>query len=445
MIVDSVLVNGKAYVNRAITDCSIAIEDGKIFKIGKEANMPKPDRRFDLKSLLVLPGLIDVHVHLRDEGKAYKEDFFTGTASAAAGGFTSVVDMPNNEPVTMSAATLRNRIHLAESRILVDVGFRSEFPRNLKEIQEIVKEGPFGFKLFMADQVGGLDVNDDRSVLLAFKTVSKFGLSTAVHAEDMNALRKGEEESKRDKKNDLVAFLKVHSANVESKAAKRILDIARRAKMHLHFCHVSTQEALEIIAGAKSGMRLSCEATPHHLLLTFEDVKKVGNLGVTMPPIRDKQQQAALWDGIERGWIDMIGSDHAPHSLKEKEAESVWDVKVGIPGLETTLPLLLTEVKHGRLSIADIVRLLSEKPSRIFDIKGKGFLVQGNDANLTVVDLRQKFRIDSSNFKSKAKFSPFDGREVEGKPVKTFVGGQLVMDEGEIIAKGGSGRIIRRA
>lgn len=140
MIVDSVLVNGKAYVNRAITDCSIAIEDDKIFKIGKEANMPKPDRRFDLKSLLILPGLIDVHVHLRDEGKAYKEDFFTGTASAAAGGFTSVVDMPNNEPVTMSAATLRNRIHLAESRILVDVGFRSEFPRNLQEIQEIVKE-----------------------------------------------------------------------------------------------------------------------------------------------------------------------------------------------------------------------------------------------------------------------------------------------------------------
>jgi dihydroorotase len=140
----------------------------------------------------------------------------------------------------------------------------------------------------------------------------------------------------------------------------------------------------------------------------------------------------------------MIASDHAPHTLKEKQAESVWNVKTGIPGLETTLPLLLTEVKRGRLSIGDVVRLLCEKPSEVFNIHGKGYLKHGNDADLTIVDLRKKFKIDPSEFKSKAKFSPFDGREVEGKPVKTFVGGQLVMDEGEIVVKAGSGRILRR-
>lgn len=444
MIVDSVMVNAKAYMRNAVTECSIAIDEGKIFKIGKEVSMPKSDVRFDLKNLLVLPGLIDVHVHLRDEGKAFKEDFFTGTASASAGGFASVVDMPNNEPVTMSAETLRNRMRIAERRILVDVGFRSEFPRNLGEIEGIVKEGAFGFKLFMADQVGGVDVDDDEALLEAFRIVGKLGLSTAVHAEDMTTLKKAEDQFKHDRKNDLAAFLKAHSPDVELKAAKRILSVAKRAAMHLHFCHVSTREALDTIVKAKSEMRLSCEATPHNLLLSSDDLKRIGTLGLTMPPIRDRAQVASLWDGIERGWIDIIASDHAPHTLKEKEDGSVWNVKVGVPGLETTLPLLLTEVKRGRLSIGDIVRLLSEKPSQIFKMKGKGQLREENHADLTVVDLRRKFKIDSSKFKSKAKFSPFDGREVEGRAVKTFVRGQLVMDEGEIVTKAGSGKILRR-
>jgi dihydroorotase len=444
LIVDSVLLNAKAYIKDVIVDCSIAVNEGKIFKIGKEVNMPKADQRFNMKGLLVLPGLIDVHVHLRDEGKAYKEDFFTGTSAAAAGGFTSVVDMPNNEPVTMSAATLRNRVALAKKAILVNVGFRSEFPRKPEEIAPIVKEGVFGFKLFMVDQTGGLDVNDDQAILEAFKIVSKLGVSVAVHAEDMVSLKKVTDEFRRDGINDLAAFLKAHSPNVELKAAKRIVDVARKSAVHLHLCHVSTREALETVVEAKPDMQLSCETTPHNLLLSTADLKKVGTVGLTVPPIRDSNQSEGLWTGIQRRWIDIIGSDHAPHTLKEKQAESVWDVKTGVPGLETTLPLLLTEVKRGRLSIGDVVRILCEKPSEVFRIQGKGCLSQGVDADLTIVDLRRKFKIDSSEFKSKAKFSPFDGREVEGKPVKTFVGGQLVMDEGEIVVKAGSGRILRR-
>jgi dihydroorotase len=444
LIVDSVLTNAKAYINGSITDCNIAINEGKIFKIGREVNMPKSDQRFTLKDLLVLPGLVDVHVHLRDEGKAYKEDFFTGTASAAAGGFTSIIDMPNNEPVTMSASTFRNRVTAAKKSIVVDVGFRSEFPRNLEEIEGIVKEGAFGFKLFMADQIGGLDVNDDQLVFEAFKIVGKLGVPVAVHAEDMVSLKKAVDEFRRDEKPNLSAFLKAHSPDVELKATKRILDIAKKATVHLHLCHVSTREALETVAEAKSAMRLSCETTPHHLLLSTADLKKAGTLGLTVPPIRDIEQATGLWKGIQHGWIDMIASDHAPHSMEEKQAESVWNVKTGIPGLETTLPLLLTEVKRGRLSIGDVVRLLCEKPSEVFKIHGKGYLKHEADADLTIVDLRKKFKIDSSEFKSKAKYSPFDGREVEGKPVKTFVSGHLVMDEGEILCKAGSGRILRR-
>jgi len=444
LIVDSVLVNVKAYFKQAIVDCSIAFNEGRIFKIGRESSMPAADARFDLKNYLVFSGLIDAHVHLRDECKSYKEDFLSGTAAAAAGGMTTVLDMPNNEPVTMSAEALRNRMKIAEARILVDVGFRSEFPGNVGEIEGILREGPVGFKLFMADQVGGLNVNDSEAILQAFKALGK-QVSTSVHAEDEQMLKRAQAELRRRGQNDVVAFLKAHSENVELSAVTRVLDIVKQGNIRVHFCHVSTQNGLgAIVDGKKSGMSISCEATPHHLLLTVDDLKMTGTLGVTMPPIREKEHAEALWEGVRNGWIDIVASDHAPHAVEEKEGETVWDVKVGIPGLETTLPLMLTQVKRGLLSIGDVARLMSEKPAEIFNLKGKGCLKEGNNADLTVVDLRKKFKIDSSNFQSKAKFSPFDGWEVEGKPAKTFVGGQLIMDEGEIIAKPGSGRVIRR-
>jgi len=445
LIADSVLINAKAYFKQEIVDCSIAINEGKILKIGKQVNMPKADVRTDLKGQLVLPGLIDVHVHLRDGGKSRKEDFYSGTSAAAAGGFTTVIDMPNNEPVTMSPRTLHDRMEIAERKVLVNAGFRSEFPSNPKDIGPIVKEGALGFKLFMAEQIGGLDLDSDEAITDAFKSVAKLGASVAVHAEDRDTLKHAEDAFKKERRNDVPAFLKAHSEIVELKAVQRVLNIVRNSGVQLHFCHVTTKEALvTIVEGKKSGLTVSCETTPHNLLLSSDDLRRIGMLCLTMPPVRDKPNIEALWDGLQGGSIDMIASDHAPHVLKEKEAESVWDVKVGIPGLETTLPLLLTEVNRGRLAIGDVVRLMAEKPAQIFKLKGKGLLKEGNDADLTVVDLYRKHKIDSSRFLSKAKYSPFDGREVEGKPIQTYVNGQLIMDAGEITAKPGSGRIIRR-
>jgi len=426
-------------------DCSLAINQGKIFRIAKEANMPKAETKIDLKNLLVLPGLIDIHVHLRDEGKAYKEDFYSGTAAAAAGGITTVLDMPNNKPVTMSVETLRNRMKNAERKILVNVGFYSEFPKNIKETEEIIREGAVAFKLFMAEQIGGLNIDDDHALLEAFKIVSRFKTPVAVHAEDKTTSKKVEDELKRDNCNDVEAFLKAHSENVEVTAVKRLLKIAEQTNVHVHFCHISTENGLKaVIDGKKSGMTITCEATPHHLFLSVDDLRRIGTLALTMPPMRENHRITALWNGIKNGWIDILASDHAPHTLGEKKAESVWDVKVGVPGLETTLPLLLTEVKHGRLSITDIVRLMVEKPAEVFGLEGRGCLKEENNADLVVVDLDRKYRIDASKFHSKAKYSPFNGLSLEGKPVKTFVGGRLIMDEGEIVAEAGSGEIIQR-
>jgi dihydroorotase len=443
LIVDIVLSNARAYVDGTIAECSIAINEGTIFRIGRETNMPKSDARLDMKNLLVLPGLIDAHVHLRDEGKAYKEDFYSGTAAAAAGGMTTVLDMPNNEPVTMSFETLEGRMKIAGKKVLVNVGFYSAFPRGLNEIEGIVRNGAIGFKLYMAEQIGGLDIHDDRAILEAFRKNGELKILTAVHAEDDEALRKAEGELKRANRNDIDAFLSAHSEQVEVRAVERLLRIAWQTKMHLHLCHMTTQDGLKAVIAAKnSQMPLTCEATPHHLFLSEKDLKRVGALAVTMPPVRKEYNVEALWEGLRNGSVDVLVSDHAPHAQEEKEADTIWDVKVGIPGLETTLSLLLSEVHRGRLSIGDIVRLMAENPARVFGLKAKGALKVGNDADLTVIDPNRQYKIDPSKFYSKAKYSPFEGRLVKGKAAKTFAAGHLVMDDGEIVVKAGTGRVL---
>jgi dihydroorotase len=444
LIVDSVLTNAKAYLNKEIVDCSVAIENGKIFKIGKEAQMPNADEKINLKNLLVLPGLIDVHVHLRDEGKAYKEDFYTGTAAAAAGGMTTVLDMPNNDPVTMSAETLKNRMRIAKRRVLVNVGFYSEFPTDVDAVTDIVAGGAVGFKLFMARQVGGLNIDDNKALEEAFMKVGELGVPVAVHAEDKALLMANEEKLKRAHRHDAAAFLKAHSELVELKAVERLLKISAQVDMRLHFCHMTTAEGLDaVIEAKKSGRNVTCEVTPQHLLLSDADFEHYGLMLTMMPPLRSRSHIEALWKGVADGWVDALGSDHAPHALNEKSAGSVWEIKVGVPGLETTLPLMLTMVRKNRISLGHVVQLLSEKPAEIFNLRDRGRLEQGKKADIVVVDFKRKFRIDASKFHSKAKYSPFDGWEVQGRPVKTFVNGSLIMDEQDIVAEAGSGDVIR--
>ncbi len=447
MPVDLVLTNAKAYFKGEIVECSLAVEDGKIRKIGREPSMPSADEKTDLKGNLVLPGVIDSHAHLRDEENAYKETFQSGTAAAAEGGVTTVLDMPNNKPVTMSAEALRTRISIAERRVLVNVGFFSEFPTSLDEVKAINSEGAVGFKLFMAEQVGGLNIDDDEALLGAFAKASEAGLPIAVHAEEHALLKQAVNEFKLNRRDDIKAFLKAHDEVIELAAVDHLLHLtASLENSRVHICHISTQKALAAIKEAKkSGKAITCEATPHHLALTTDVYEQLGTLALTMPPLRTKENVDALWRGIEDGTVDTIGDDHAPHSIEEKQLRSVWDAKSGIPGLETTLPIVLTMVHRGKLTLERVVELMSERPAEIFDLADKGRLLQDYAADIVVVDFNRKHHIDASRFKSKAKFSPFDKWEVQGKPWKTYVNGQLIMDDGEIVAKAGNGRVIRRA
>jgi dihydroorotase len=440
--IDTVLYNTKVFFDGNLVDAGIAIDDGKIVKIAKNTNLPKASRRINLNGCVTLPGLIDCHVHLRDQELAYKENFVTGTAAAAAGGVTSVIDMPNNKPVTMSVFSLKERKKLAEKRILVNVGFNSAFPKRFEEIDEIVKNGVIGFKVYMSNNIGGINVDNDEQLSEAFKKAAKGGVPVFVHAEDQKIIEERIKEIRKAKQNDLESFIFVHSPEAEVQSIQRVVRLVKKSGVHVHFCHVSSKLGLEaVLAAKKMGLPVTCEVTPHNLLLTSEQYEVHGNFALTVPPLRTREDVAILWNGLKKGFVDLIASDHAPHLFEEKNFLSVWETKPGVPGLETTLSLLLTKVNEGSLSFSELVRVTAEEPAKIFNLNDRGSLKKDNWADFVIVDMKREYKINSSDFFSKAKYSPFDGLCVKGKAVKTFVNGIQIMDEGEIVTSPGVGKI----
>jgi dihydroorotase len=441
--VDTVLNDAKIFIRGSIVEAGIAIDKGKIVKIAKDTNLPSASKKINLKGHILLPGLIDCHVHLRDQLLAYKEDFFTGTAAAAAGGVTLVVDMPNNKPVTMDSFSLKERMRLAEKQLLINVAFNAAFPKRLEEIAEVVKAGAVGFKVYLSHRIGGIDVDDDEVLVAAFREAAAKGVPVAVHAEDRKIVEDRRKEMEMAGLNDTEAYVKAHPPEAEVQSIQRIIQLAKESGVQVHFCHISSALGLNaVLMAKKAGLPVTCEVTPHNLLLSSEQYRRSGFFSLTDPPLRTREDVSALWSALKRGFIDVIASDHAPHAFEEKNVDSVWEAKPGVPGLETTLSLLLTQVNEGRLSLAELVRLTAEEPAKIFRLSERGFLEEGKWADLVVVDMKREYEIESSDFLSKARYSPFDGMHVKGKAVKTFVNGRLVMDEGEIIAEAGAGGVV---
>ena len=420
-------------------EAGISIEANRIYKIAKPPNLPRSSKTVDVKGNIILPGLIDVHVHLRDFELAYKEDFFTGTCAAAAGGFTTVLDMPNTKPPTNTPKRLKEKIQRAKNRTMVNVGFYAAFPKQYNQIAEMVRSGAIAFKLFLYHPVTELNVYNDEVLLKALKRVEQLNRLVAVHAEEGEIIQRIEKEFRKSRKTSLNNYLEAHSIEREINAVLRILNLARQTIVHIHFCHISGAPSLRYIKGFKP--QITCEATPHHLLLTTEDLHAYNRTALTNPPLRSQVNNSILWRALKEGVIDILASDHAPHRIEEKKHKDVWEVPPGIPGLETTLPLMLTQLNHGRLSWSRLIQLLAIKPDEIFQLN-RGFIQSGNVADLIIVDINQKYKIDSSKFYSKAKYSPFDGWKVKGKLLKTFIGGQLIYDSGEIVAEPGSGTIL---
>jgi dihydroorotase len=438
------LTDVRLVLGEELVEGGISIRNGRIAKVSRTSGLPKAERTISGKGLIAIPGLIDVHVHLRDMELSYKEDFSSGTLAAAAGGFTTVLDMPNTKPPTNSSERLREKIEKARNTINVDVGFYASLSESAVDLHEMTTAGAIAFKLYMNNPEPNAWYRDRKKLLSAMEECRKLGILVAVHAEDGPAIARIQTKCIESGKNSMRDFLRAHSPEFEVQSVRVITDLACRSRSRVHIAHVSTHGSLkEIGAARRRGARITCEVTPHHLLLSSTDLKRKRGFALMVPPLRRQNDARALWKAMLAGEIDMIASDHAPHGLKEKIAENVWEVKPGSPGLETTLSLLLTKVHRNEITLAKIVRVLSENPAKTFGLRSKGQLRAGADGDLVLIDPKARFKIDSSKFYSKAHFSPFNGITCVGRPVMTLVGGHVVYDHGEITDRN-QGEILAR-
>ena len=379
-----ILVKDKVYVK------NILIKNGKISKItNKEL---KAEKIIDAKSNFVLPGLIDCHVHFREPGLTHKEDFLTGSMAAAKGGITTVLDMPNTIPPTTTLDALEEKRKLA-AKSIVNYGFN--FGATGENISDIKKAKDIAaVKLYMDYTTGDMKVNDFEAIAEIFKA-SK---TTIIHAEDENV-----------------------------KNAVEIM-IKNKIKNHLHVAHVSSEKEL-MDAKSKKLKNVTVEVAPHHLFMTDKDLQALGAFAEMKPRLKTENDQKALWLGIKNGTVDIIASDHAPHLKEEKEKANY---PFGVPGVETMLPLLLDAFNSNKISLPAIIKLCCENPAGIFKIKNKGFLKEGYDADLVIVDLDKRQAVRSEDLLAKCKWSPFEGKILKGWPLTTIVNGNAVYDNGEI-------------
>jgi len=441
---DCCIKNAKIYLKGKIVEGGIVIDHGKIVKITKDTSLIQSDHKIDAKKHLVLPGCIDVHAHLRDFKLSYKEDFYTGTCSAARGGITTVLDMPNSLPPTTNIIILKERKRIAKRKIVVNVGFYAAIPSSIDEIYLLVREGIFGFKLYLHHPITAIDVENDEELTKYFSEIAKWNTILAVHPDDKTTIEKNLSLLRNENLSSLDVFLKTYTPEGEKIAVERCLKIIGKTGTRLHVCHVSTSDALRAIQNAKErNLNVTCEVTPHHLFLKTSDFEHWGTYAKTLPPLRTQQDIEILWEGLRNGTVDVIATDHAPHSVEEKE-KGFLEAPPGIPGFETMLPLMLTMVRRGKIRLDTLVSLTSYNPAKIFDIKNKGEIAEGFDADLILIDMKREYRIKPELFLSKAKYSPFAGWKVEAKIVATIVNGIMVMKDDEILVSAGSGKIIER-
>ncbi len=432
-----------------IADGAVAVQGQRIAAVGFTEELVARFRAaeiIDASGCAVLPGLIDVHTHLRDLRLAYKEDFYSGTCAALAGGFTTVLDMPNTAPLTDSALRLQEKMAVARGRIVANTGFYACLPAEVSELHRLKALGAMGCKVYLHHPHTSLAVDDDAVLRQVLENLEDLDMILAVHAEDRRIITDLEARYQDVTPSSPRLRLQTHPPRAEVQAVHRVLSLLRGRRLRLHFCHISTGEASSLISRAKvEGAVVTYEATPHHLFLTETRVQDVGRVAFVEPPLRPSTTQRRLWRDLLAGRIDVVASDHAPHALTEKQQADLWAAPSGFPGLETTLPLLLTRVARGELALDRLGVLLARNPARIFRLEGKGVIAPGFDADLTVVDMEREYLIDASSFHSKAKYSPFEGMKVVGRPVQVFLGGRLAMDAGEILVKPGSGTILRPA
>ena len=422
--------NSKGEIRIYETQTHVGVKDGKIRQMGSE-NTPSL-QIFDAKGLHLLPGVIDSQVHFREPGMIHKEDLATGTKSAALGGVTSIFEMPNTVPATTTAELHQDKLRRAQKRAWVNYAFFiGGSADNVSKLAELEKLPACpGIKIFMGSSTGTLLVDDATVLENIFRQGSR---RLVFHSEDEARLkeRKHIAVDSKDVRNHPV-WRDVESAMIST---TKLLDLSEKTKRPVHVLHVTSGDEMALLKKRKKkkfGL-VTVEALPQHLtLFAPECYERLGTLAQQNPPIREKAHQEALWKAIKDGTVDVIGSDHAPHTLEEKK-QAYPQTPSGMPGVQTMLPIMLHHVNEGRLSLERLVELVCENPRHVFGCKNKGRIEIGLDADFTLVDLKKVRTIENKNQASRSGWTPFDGMKIKGWPVATVIAGNFVMQDDQVL------------
>lgn len=429
MSYDLILKGGEIVNHDGRGKADIGVTNGKIARIG-DLSQADAGEIIDCTGLMVLPGVIDSQVHFREPGMEWKEDLQSGSLAAVMGGVTAVFEMPNTEPTTTSPDMMTDKLARAKNRMHCDhafyAGATNENSGVLAEMERML--GCCGVKVFMGASTGSLLVQDDEGVERVLNAINR---RAAFHSEDEYRLadRRGLAVD-----GDWTSHPVVRDAEAAIMSTKRLIRLARKTGKRIHVLHISTAEEMDILAANRD--IASVEATPQHLTLEapgiYEQIKGRAQMN---PPVRDAHHRAGLWRGLEQGIVDVIGSDHAPHTLEEK-AKPYPQSPSGMPGVQTLVPIMLDHVNAGRLTIERFVDLTSAGAQRIFGIANKGRMAEGWDADFTLVDMKAEVEITDEWSASKCGWTPFAGRSVKGWPVGTIVRGRSVMRDGALVGEG---------
>jgi len=381
-------------------------------------------QEIELDGLYVLPGLVDPHVHFRDLGQEHKETWFTGSRAALSGGITYVGDMPNNlEPITTFERLERKR-RITQRDSVVNFGlYVAVTPDSLPHLRELAQHA-IAFKLFMGESTGEINFPYNR-LEKAFEAVAKTGKLLCVHAEDQRVLDEGKKEYGNQIRR--INHSLARPPEAEIKAIEYAIELSQGYGVPLHICHVTTRDGVELIRQAKTkGLDVTVETCPHYLLMNIFDINRLGPYTKMNPPLRCYDDQKELWKGIQDGTIDWIASDHAPHTREEKDKglNNIWLAPGGVPGVETTVQLMLNSVNEGILTLPQLVRLIHDNPVARFDLGRYGYVEKGNPANLTIVDLEEPWEIINEELLTKCGWSPYNGWSGVGRPVGIVINGR---------------------
>jgi dihydroorotase len=429
---DLVISNGTVVSAESTMSASVAIKDGAILAVGAAGAMPRARETLDAKGLHLLPGAIDDHVHFRDPGYPQKEDFASGTIAAAFGGVTTVFDMPNTLPTVESAEALAAKQAMAAEKAHVDYGLYAVLGESsIACVPELIAGGAIGFKLYMGNTFGRIPTPSTGAMLEAFEAVAPTGKRISLHAETNSVMERREAKLRQAGRVEPLAHLDSRPEVVAIEAVSRAAILAEWTGARAHVLHISSAGELRPLAEAKArGVDITGETCPHYLMLSTDDYARCGGVIRVNPPVREARNQEPLWAALIDGTIDVIATDHAPHSVEEKTRNDIWTVDCGFAGVETQMPLILTAIARGRASICDYVRWSAANPAKLWGLyPRKGVIQAGADADIAVVDLNRRWIIKDVETHSIAKVTPWDGREVQGLPLHTIVRGRFVMKD----------------